>query len=75
MIERTYIESGVQVTVLKTMGQPLRLKPNGGYGFIDMSEVPTDHMGKSWRELNNDKRIKIGLPTGKTPYHNPKSDT
>lgn len=51
MIEQTYYENGIRIEKLKTVGHPLRLK-SGSWGFLDIFEIPTENLGKSWREIN-----------------------
>jgi len=54
-VEKTYKENGIQVQKLKTVGYPLRLRA-GSWGFLDIFEIPTENLGKSWRDINRQSK-------------------
>lgn len=56
MIERTYIENGINITVFKKIGKPLRLSGLGHCSFIEIDEIPTENLGKSWKRLNDESK-------------------
>lgn len=49
-IEKEYLEDGIKITKLKTLGRPLSIRQGG---YIDIVEIPVNKAPLSWKAAND----------------------
>lgn len=56
--EGVYFEDGIKITKYPTVGRPLKIRLGW---YVDIMEMPTENLGKSWRDINNESKNRNGV--------------